>query len=76
MSGLLKLNWADIGKSLLIAFLTSFIASVYATIQTGTFPDLANLGSYALAGLGAALAYLIKNFFTNSQNQLAAPEPR
>jgi predicted exporter len=76
MSDLFKLNWADLGKAVLLAFITTFLGGVYAIIQTGAFPTLAELGAAAMAGLGAALAYLVKNFFTNSQNKLAAPEPK
>jgi len=74
-SQLLKINLADVGKALLIAFLTAFIGSIYVAFQAGHFPTLQELGQAAMAGISAALAYLIKNFFTNSQNQLLKPEP-
>lgn len=76
MSQLFKLNLNDVGKAILVAFLTAFFGSVYAVLQTGKFPDLQELGAAAIAGLTAALGYLTKNLFTNSQNQLAKPEPK
>jgi uncharacterized membrane protein len=76
MSPFLNLNWKDLGKAVLMAFLTTFITSVAAAFQAGAFPTLAQLGSYALLGLSAAGAYLVKNLFTNSKNQLATPESK
>lgn len=71
-----SINWADIGKGLLIAFGTVFFLGLGQILETGVFPTLAELGGLALAGLSAALAYLVKNFFTNSENKLAGKEPK
>lgn len=71
MSDMLKLNWPDILKSVLMAFLGAFVAAIYGIIQSGRLPTLPELGTAALAGLTALVAYLIKNFFTNSQGQFA-----
>jgi len=65
-----ELNWADIGKGALVAFLTIVITGLGTTLQAGAFPTLAELGTLALTGLGAGLAYLLKNIFTNSKNEL------
>ena len=73
-SQIFKLDWKDIGKGVLIAFLTVVLGGVYTSLQAGAFPTLAQLGSLAMAGLAAGLSYLLKNFFTNSDNQLAKPE--
>lgn len=70
------INWLDIGKGLLIAFGTVFLLGLSDIIQTGVLPTLAQLGTLALAGLAAALSYIIKNFFTNSQNKLIEKEPK
>ena len=75
-SGFLNLNWADLGKGILVAFLTVVVGGVGTALNAGALPDLATLGSLCLAGLAAAVAYLLKNLFTNSQNQLAKPEPK
>ena len=76
MSKLFSLNMLDAGKAILVAFLTSFIGAFYAILQTGRFPTSPELGAAALAGVSAAIAYLMKNFFTNSTNQLAKPETK
>ena len=70
----LTLNWKDLGKGLILAFLTVFVTTVYAALQAGALPTGAQLGSAALAGLTAMVAYLIKNFFTNSNDQFLSKE--
>lgn len=68
------INWLDLGKGVLIAFGTVFLLGLYQILNAGKFPTLAELGSLALAGLAAALSYILKNFFTNSKNKLAEKE--
>ncbi len=74
MSNLFSLNWKDVGKGFLVAGLTVIVTGVGTALNAGRFPTLQELGSLALAGLGAGVAYLLKNFFTNSNNQIATPE--
>lgn len=74
MSGFGTINWMDIGKGILIAFGTVFFLGVGQILESGIFPTLAELGTLALAGLAAALSYILKNLFTNSQNKLAEKE--
>ena len=70
----LSINWADVGKGFLIAVGTVVLTGLAATIQAGQFPTLAQLGTLGLAGLGAGVTYLIKQFFTNSAGQLGSTE--
>lgn len=72
MSSFGTLNWKDFGKGLLIAVLTAIFTIIYTTVQAGslTFDWKAIL----TAAITAALAYISKNLFTNSQNQLGTPE--
>ena len=72
-SKLFRLNTNDIFKGLVLAFLTTFLPAVYQTIAGGQIPTLNELGSDGKVGLTAALAYLVKNFFSNNAGQLAAP---
>ena len=65
------INWLDIGKGLLIAFGTVFFLGLSQILDSGVLPTLAQLGSLALAGGAAALSYILKNLFTNSENKLA-----
>lgn len=74
MSPFGKINLADLAKGVLIAFGTVFLLGVYQILNTGRFPTMPELGSLAMAGLAAALSYVLKNFFTNSKNMLAKKE--
>lgn len=68
------INWLDFGKGLLIAFGTVFFLGLSQYFEAGVLPTLAQLGALAIAGGGAMLTYLLKNFFTNSKNKLAEKE--
>ncbi len=70
-NGLFTLSWKDAGKAILMAFLGTFVAAVYQGISAGAFPTLHELGTAAIAGSGSALAYIVKNFFTNNNDQFA-----
>ena len=72
MSTFRTLNWADFGKGLLIAILTAVFTVIYTTVQAGslTFDWTAILTT----GITAALAYISKNLFTNSDNKLLTKE--
>lgn len=74
MSKFLSIDWSDFGKSLLIAFGTVFFGGLIPIFQSGSLPSLTELSGLAVAGVGAAIAYLVKNFFTNSDNKLATKE--
>lgn len=69
-SSFLKLNWLDLLKGLLVAVIGAIITGVYQAIETGTFAwTWAFFQPVLLGGLGAGLAYLIKNLFTNSEGE-------
>lgn len=74
MSNFGSINWLDIGKGLLIAFGTVFLLGIGEILNSGVFPTLAQIGNLAIAGAAAALSYIIKNFFTNSNNKLGEKE--
>ena len=61
------INWRDIVKGLVTAFLTAFVTSVYQWISNGSFPTADQFKTAGLIGLSAAMAYLIKNFFTPAE---------
>jgi len=73
-SPLFSLNLADAGKALLLAFLTAVLLGIIPVLESGTLPTLSQLGGLAIAGLAAALAYLVKNVFTSSTGKLLTPE--
>jgi len=67
-SDFLRLNWADFGKGLLISVITAVFTVIYTTVQAGSLTfDWRSIGTTALL---AALAYISKNLFTNSENKL------
>jgi len=58
------INWADAGKGLLMAVITSVLTVIYETVQAGTLTfDWKKIGIVATT---SAVGYLIKNFFTPS----------
>ena len=68
------INWSDVLKGFLLAILTVVITGIYTTLQLGQLPTLSQLGSLAIAGLSAGIAYLLKQVFTNSAGQLGTTE--
>lgn len=70
-----NLNWADLGKGLLIAFLTALLGGVLELLQAGELPTTWVAFQPILElSLAAAVSYLLKNLFTNSEGQLARGE--
>jgi len=74
-SAFLSLNVKDFLKGLLLAFLTALFTGVYQLLQAGPFVfDWATFQPIVLAAASAAFAYFLKNFFTNSDDQVLTPE--
>lgn len=74
-SGFLNLNWVDLTKGLLVAVIGAILTAVYQAIEAGTLAwTWAFWQPIVLTGLGAGIAYLIKNFFTNSQDEFLKKE--
>ena len=69
------LIWADVVKGFFTAALTTILLAVVPLLQSGKFPDLVQLKTFALAGLAAGVAYIIKNLLTNSKDELLKTEP-
>lgn len=59
-----RLNWLDILKGFLIAFLGAGVIVLQQTVVTGVI-DWKNVLNVSIAG---GLAYLIKNFFTDEKS--------
>lgn len=70
-----NLNWADLGKGLLIAFLTALLGGLLELIQAGTLPTTwVQFQPILELSLAASVSYLLKNLFTNSEGQIAKGE--
>ena len=74
-SNFLNLNWADLGKGLLIAFLTALLGGLLEPLKAGQIPTtwLAFQPIFEFS-LAAAVSYLLKNLFTNSEGQIMKGE--
>lgn len=70
-----KLNLSDFTKGLIVAVATAVLTSLYAMIEKGDFVfDKADIKLILLSGLGAGIAYLLKNLTTNSDGQYLTTE--
>jgi hypothetical protein len=73
LSNFLSLNKRDFIKGLFMAVGGAAIGLIYSTIQAGSLTfDWPTIGKAALT---AAISYLMKNLFTNSQDQLGKKDP-
>ena len=72
----LKINIRDLIKGFFVAVLTVIVAGLSTWLNAGTFPNETELKSLLLTGLAAGGAYLLKNLFTNSNDQILKAEPK
>jgi len=67
MSNFLNLNIDDLVKGFIVAFLSTALTGLIATLDSGALPTLSELKSAGVVGLTAGISYLLKNLLTNSQ---------
>jgi hypothetical protein len=73
-STFLNLNSTDFLKGLVMAVLSTVITVVYQTVEAGSLVfDWKAIGTMALT---TALAYIMKNLFTNSTGKLFGKEQK
>jgi hypothetical protein len=71
-STFLNLNTTDFIKGLIMAVLSTVITIVYQTVEAGSLVfDWKSIGTMALT---TALAYIMKNLFTNSAGKFFGKE--
>lgn len=75
-SKFLTLDWKDFSRGLLIAFLTAVLTGVINLLDAGAVFSWITLKPVLIAGISAALSYLLKCLATNSQDQMFKREPR
>ena len=73
-SKFLGLNISDAVKGIIMAFLAAVLTAVYAAISDGDWPSKAELLDSLRVGLTAALAYILKNLFSNSDGEVLKKE--
>jgi len=71
-SSFLSLSTKDFIKGLVVAVLTSVITIVYTSLQVGSLDFDFKL--IASTGLSSALAYILKNLVTNSNDEIMKKE--
>ncbi len=74
-SKFLTLDWKDFSRGLLIAFLTAVLTGVINMLDAGAVFTWVTVKPVLIAGVSAALSYLLKCLATNSQDQLLKREP-
>ncbi len=74
-SKLFTLDTRDILHGLIMAFLTALLTGIIDMLQKGAVFDWLSFKTVLIAGISAALSYLIKCLATNSRNQLFTKEP-
>lgn len=73
-SKFLTLSTGDILKGLLVAIITALLTGFYELIQAGGDFAWMDLKPVVLATIGAGIAYLLKNLFSNSEGRFAKSE--
>jgi hypothetical protein len=74
-SKLFTLDWRDLINGLFVAFLTALLTGIIDILGNGAVLDWVTLKPVLIAGISAALSYLVKSLATNSHNQLFTKEP-
>ena len=65
----------DLLKGFIMAILGALLASIYSVFNAGTLNFTWTFWQpILLSAFGAGISYLIKNFFTNSNNQILKTE--
>ena len=76
-SSFLSIGQKDFIKGFILAIISAILTGVYGAIQTGKFPpDAAGWKAMAIVAIGAGVSYLIKNLFTNSNDEFMKKEKR
>lgn len=73
-SEFLKLKKADFWKGLIVAILTAVVMALQSALTNASDFASINWQSVAIAAGSGFVAYIIKNFFTNSDGQMMKGE--
>ncbi len=72
-SSFLSLNTKDFVKGLVITVLTSVLSIIYSSLQAGSLTI--DWKVILTTGLTSAIGYIIKNYLTNSKDEILKKEP-
>lgn len=70
MSNFMSLNGRDLIKGAVIAVLVAILGSLESILSAGALPTVEQWASIAKMAGAAVISYLVKNLFTNSQDEL------
>ena len=71
-----QLGKNDIIKGFIVATLTVILTGSLTSLQNGVLPDINTIKTLCITGLGAGVAYILKNLLTNSEDQFLKKEPK
>jgi hypothetical protein len=71
----MTIDTRDLIHGLFIAFVTTILAGIIDLLQKNAAFDWPTLKPVLIAGICAALSYLLKSLLSNSRNQLFKAEP-
>ncbi|MDO9341594.1 MAG: hypothetical protein Q7T72_13865 [Bacteroidales bacterium] len=69
------LDYRDILNGILIAFVAALLDGIIKILDSGAVFEWPTIKPVLIAGISAALSYLLKNLLTNSRNQMFRKEP-
>lgn len=72
---LFSVHTRDLVKGLIIATITAVLTFIINELQIGTALDATLYKRVGTTAAIAFLSYILKNFFTNSKDEFATPEP-
>ena len=75
MSDFLKINVRDLVKGSVVAVLAVLTSSLVTILESGALPTVEQLKKIGLIALTAGVSYLLKNFLTNSQDEVLKKDP-
>lgn len=73
-SSLFGVNAKDIVKGFITAFITAFLTAAMQLLQDGKIPTTKELSTAGIVGLTAGIAYILKNYLTNSKDEFLKKE--
>jgi putative flippase GtrA len=69
-STFLNLNLKDLVKGFIVAIVTALLTGIYQVIQSGGVFDWITIKPVVIASVGAGISYIIKNYLTNSNDEI------
>jgi len=75
-SKFLTLDAKDIVKAIILTFITALLSGIYQLLQTGTLLTGESLKPVLMTSIASVIGYLLKNVFTNSNDEFLKSEPK